>query len=105
MSKAECDRVWQKLVEEAAKKGATVPIDLTGCEVKRPKGTRGRPPVVRATRWGNYAGYNPRNPSRPRCAQPGCGRWLRKDQKVACSPEHEGEVIAAHDELNERLKG
>jgi hypothetical protein len=96
--------LWEKLAE-AAKENGVVQVALDPRdEIGRPKRPRGRPPVVRVARWGNYAAFNPNDQGRPRCAQPGCRRWLRKGQKAACS-EHEREVMAAHEEMSERLKG
>jgi hypothetical protein len=95
--------IWQTLLEAARdNKAVQVALDPRD-EIKRPKRPRGRPPALRTSRWSNYLGYDPRDQGRPRCAQPGCRRWLRKDQKVACK-EQEREVLAAHAEMCERLK-
>jgi len=96
--------LWEKLAE-AAKENQIVQVQIDRRdEIKRPKRPRGRPPVQRASRWSNYAGYNPNEQGRPRCAQPGCRRWLKRDQKVACGAEHEREVVAAAEEILARAK-
>lgn len=97
-------KVWEKLVE-AAKENRFVQVVIDPRDgVKRPKRRPGRPAALRTSRWSGYRGYNPNDQGRPRCAQPGCRRWLKKHERVACA-EHEREVIAAHEEMDERIKG
>ena len=95
--------VWQELYN-AAQANKAVVVSLTpGAQIKRPKRRPGRPCTRGTTRYGHYAGYVPEEGGRPRCACVGCGKHLRKDQKVACCPEHEQLAVEASRRLLARV--
>src|SRR4051812_40226079 len=85
--------IWN-LIEQAATTSKPVRVELTpGARLHPAKRAPGRPRTT-GIRWAHYAGYNPDKGGRPRCALPGCNRKLKRDQRLACCPQHEDAVIA-----------
>lgn len=85
--------VWETLAE-AGEANQVVQVGLTpALQVVAPKLPRGRPRSRPILPWSDYADYDPQKASRPRCTLKGCRRELRKDQKVACCPEHLEAVV------------
>ena len=81
--------IWKDLLEAVAA-GQPVQIELSpGQRIVRPKRRRGRPRVRGAAPWAHYAGYRPEKGVRPKCAKRGCSKRLRREQRLACCPEHE----------------
>lgn len=87
--------IWAELFK-AVETNKAVAVSLTpGAQIKRPKRRVGRPCTRGPARFGHYAGYVPEEGGRPRCAFVGCGKHLRRDQKVACCAEHEKLAVEA----------
>ncbi len=96
--------IWRELLD-AAKSGGVISVELTpGSEIKKTKRKRGRPRVRGATPFGHYAGYQEAKGGRPKCALRGCGKYLKKTQRIACCAEHEAKSIAAAKALLSKLE-
>lgn len=96
--------LWVAL-QQAAKENKAVQVSLTpGARIVRPKRRVGRPCTRGTTRYGHYEGYDPEVGNRPRCALVGCGKYLRRSQRIACCAEHETRAIQAAQKLIERSK-
>lgn len=94
---------WKTLLE-AAQADKAVAVTLSpGARIMRPKRRRGRPRVRGAAPFGHYAGYREDKGARPRCALWGCGKRLKRDQRIACCPEHETKAVAAAKALLEKV--
>jgi hypothetical protein len=87
--------VWRELFD-AAKDNNVVQVTLApGHRVEQPKRSRcGRPRTIGPVRFGHYAAYDETTGGRPRCALPGCSRYLKRSQPVACCADHEEKVVA-----------
>lgn len=96
--------VWKELIN-AARKNKAVDIALSpGAQIRRTRRPRpGRPRILRAARWGHYAGYDPNKGTRPRCAYPGCTVYLKRNQAVGCSDAHTSAVVDASRAILERV--
>lgn len=79
--------VWELVAE-----GKATTIKLPASAQRAPTRVR----ILRASKWGHYAGFNPASGKRPRCLATGCQRYLRVDQSFACS---DGCAKTVHAEL------
>lgn len=96
--------IWQAL-QAAAQENKVVSVSLTpGARVARPKRRVGRPCTRGTTRFGHYEGYDSTTGGRPRCALHGCGKYLKKNQRIACCQDHETKAVEAAQRLLERVK-
>jgi hypothetical protein len=86
---------WSQLLElTEAGKGVRVNLAESTYVPRRTRKGKGRPRVRGATLFGHYAGYREDRGGRPKCARKGCGNYLRRDQRLGCSPQHEEEALA-----------
>jgi len=82
-----------KAILDASSQGA-VKVDLPAAVfAKKHKQKAGRPRRRGLIPFHHYAGYKEERGGRPRCPLRGCGRWLKKDQRLACSTEHETRLV------------
>ena len=97
--------VWSKLIE-AANENKAVQISISpGARIRRQRRPKAGRPRTRGPVWfGDYAGYDPTEGGRPYCYLRGCSKNLRKDQPVACCPEHEAAVVKEAEEILRKVK-
>lgn len=97
--------VWRKLLD-AASEGKAIQVSVPpGARIKRQRRPKaGRPRTRGPLLFGDYAGYDPAQGGRPYCFFRGCNKNLKKDQPIACCPEHEALVVQEAEEILRKAK-